>query len=398
MKVLAVSILYGLHKPKSGGQSRFYNIIIQLIKNKNRLIVLQASKNKDDADAELAKNYYFKEYHISNRTLAILTDVNIYFILKMIKILKDKQIDVIQFSGPWGIIASKFLVKLMRKRITIIYDAHNVESDITEHTFKNNPKYSFLERVFILNYTYLQEKFAVKICDHILSVSHEDKMQFIEKYNIDEKKVTVIPSGVNIINLTTLEDKYEIKKEFGVERNKLVIIFHGAYFHLPNNEAIDLIKNYIAPKVMKINKDILFVIAGFDVPIFEDENVKSIGFVKDLYSLLHAADLAIVPIRGGGGTRLKILDYMGVGLPIVTTKKGIEGLNTKNGEHAIIVDDVNEAFINAIKYLIDNEQERKRIGANARRLAEEEYDWNKIGEKLDKLYKRILKEKKRANK
>ena len=112
--------------------------------------------------------------------------------------------------------------------------------------------------------------------------------------------------------------------------------------------------------------------------------------VKDLYPLLHAADLAIVPIRGGGGTRLKILDYMGVGLPIVTTKKGIEGINVKNGEEAIIVDDVNEKFVDAIKYLIDNKQEREKIGANARRLAEEEYDWDKIGEKLDKLYREIL--------
>ena len=75
--------------------------------------------------------------------------------------------------------------------------------------------------------------------------------------------------------------------------------------------------------------------------------------------------------------------------------KAIEGINAIKGEHAIVVDDVNEEFIDAIKYLIDNEQERERIGANARRLAEEEYDWDKIGEKLDKLYKTILEEIKR---
>jgi len=76
-------------------------------------------------------------------------------------------------------------------------------------------------------------------------------------------------------------------------------------------------------------------------------------------------------------------------LPIVTTKKGIEGIKAKNGEDAIIVDDVDEEFIDAIKYLVENEQERKRIGANARKLAEEEYDWEKIGGKLDKLYREI---------
>ena len=392
MDILAIPILHGLHKPKSGGQNRFYNITVQLAKGENIVTILQASKNRDSADVGLAENYYFTEYHVSNRTLAILTDVNIDFILKIIKILKHKEIDIIQFSGPWGIMVSKILAKLMQKRIPIIYDAHNVESDIAEHTFKNNPEYSLLERVFVLNYIYFQEKLAVKSCAHILSVSHEDKMRFIEKYNIDEKKVTVIPSGVNIIDLTALGDKYKIRKELGIEQNKSVVLFHGAYLHLPNREATDLIKNYIAPELMKANEDILFVIAGFGIPVFEEDNIKSIGFVKDLYSLLHAADLAVVPIRGGGGTRLKILDYMGVGLPIVTTKKGIEGITAKNGEDAIIVDGVGEEFINAIKYLIDDEQERKRIGANARRLAEEEYDWAKIGEKLDGLYRKILME------
>jgi glycosyltransferase involved in cell wall biosynthesis len=199
------------------------------------------------------------------------------------------------------------------------------------------------------------------------------------------------------MELPTLKDKDEIKKELDIDKNNLVIIFHGSHFHPPNREAIDLIKNDIAPEIMKVDKDIVFVIAGFDVPVFEEENIKSVGYVADIYSLIHAADMAIVPILSGGGTKLKVLDYMGVGLPIVTTKKGIEGINAKNGEDAIIVGDVNAKFTDAIKYLIDNKQEREKIGANARKLAEEEYDWDKIGEKLDNLYREILEGKRHAN-
>ena len=79
-------------------------------------------------------------------------------------------------------------------------------------------------------------------------------------------------------------------------------------------------------------------------------------------------------------------------------EKEFGGIEAENGKHATIVDAVNEEFINALKYLIDNEQERERIGANARRLAEEEYDWDKIGEKLNALYKRIVAERSNANK
>lgn len=390
MNILIISVGYGLFKPKSGGRNRFYNLATQLIKKGGKLTVLQPSRYKESIDDALADVYYFR-VSFRNRTFGTITDINVDFIIKFANIIQKQKIDVVQVSSPYGVISSKLVTKLLRKNIPIIYDAHNIQSDLTQCSF-NDPKATFLEKIFALIYAPLQEKIAVKCADKILSVSQEDRMRFIEEYGINEKKVSVIPSGVNILNLTLLKDKDKIRNELGIEGNKLVIVFHGSFFHSPNREAMDQIKNYIAQEIMKVDKDILFVIAGLGVPFFEDENIKSVGFVEDIYSLIHAADLAIVPILSGGGTRLKIHDYMGVGLPIVTAKKGIEGINAKNYEHAIIVDDVNEEFIDAIKYLIDNEKERKRIGANARKLAEEEYDWNKMGKKLDGLYKRILME------
>lgn len=395
MKILVISSTVGLFKPKSGSRNRFYNLVTQLIKKGGKATVLQPSRYKESIDDALAEVYYYR-VNLGNRTFGTITDLNIGFIMKFAKIIKKQKIDIIQVNGNSGVISSKLVTKLLRNDTPIIYDAHNVQSDISKY-ISNDPKISFLEKIFALIYTPLQERIAVKCADHIISVSHEDRMRFIEKYGINEKKVTVIPSGVNIIDLTLLKDKDKIRNELGIDGNKLVIIFHGSYFYLPNREAMDLIINHIASKIRKSNPNVIFVIAGLDVPLFEKDNIKSIGFVEDIYSLLYAADIAIVPILGGGGTRLKILDYMGVGLPIVTTKKGIEGINAKNNEHAIVVDDVNEGFIDAISLLINNKEERKRIGANARKLAEEEYDWEKIGEKLDKLYRRILEERKNAN-
>ena len=396
MNILIISVGYGLFKPKSGGRNRFYNLAMQLIKKGGKLTVLQPSRYKESTDATLAEIHYYR-VNFWNRTFGTITDLNVDFIIKFVKIIQKQKIDIIQVSSPYGVIASKLVTKLLRRNVPIIYDAHNVQSDLAQCSL-NDPKATFLEKIFALIYMPLQERMAVKYADHILSVSQEDKMRFIEKYSITQQNITVIPSGVDIIDLPALKDKDEIKKELDIDKNKLAIIFHGSYFHPPNREAIDLIKNDIAPEIMKVDKDIVFVIAGFDVPVFEEENIKAVGFVEEIYSLIHAADMAIAPILSGGGTRLKILDYMGVGLPIVTTKKGIEGINAKNGEHVIIVDDVNEEFIDAIKYLIDNEQERKRIGANARKLAEEEYNWDKIGEKLDKLYRGILEERTHADK
>lgn len=398
MNILVISSSTGLFEPKSGGQNRFCNLVTGLAKRRNHVLALCPAQYKTKkSQIVLTREYHFKQYSIKNRKLTLFLDFNIYFAFKVFRILKAEKIDIMQIYSFRGILSSKILTKLCNKNCFIVYDAHNVYADSVKYDSRN-PKNSSLERFLANNITLILEKIAVNLADHIITVSYEDRNRFCKKYRVRAEKITVIPSGVNISESTVLKDKNKLKKEFGITLNKKIIIFHGSYFYFPNKEAMDLIINFIAPKLKKTHPNVLFVIAGLDVPLFEKDNIKSIGFAEDIYSLLHTADIAIVPILGGSGTRLKVLDYMGVGLPIVTTKKGIEGINAKNGEDVIIVDEVNEGFIDAIKYLIDNEQECKRIGANARRLAEEEYDWTKIIEKLDKLYKGILEEKKRANK
>lgn len=220
------------------------------------------------------------------------------------------------------------------------------------------------------------------MADHILTVSKDDKKCFSRLYNIDEKKITVIPSGINLKNLNSVEPKKLVKEKYGIPLDKPMIIFHGAYSHFPNKEAIEKIENHIAPNL----KDLLFVIAGTGVPEYVKDNIYSIGFIKDLESFLKAADIAIVPLVSGGGTKIKILDYLNVGLPIVSTTKGMEGIDVNNYSDAIVVEDIDEKFLSAIKCLSKNKKKRDKIGKNARVLAEEKFDWNKIGLKLNRLY------------
>ena len=378
---------------KKGDEIRVYNLAKNL-STKNEIIILESTKYNNDSygkSDKFVKNlYFFNDYRIKNTRFGIIfMDLNPSFLFNLFKILKTKKIDIIQISFPWGIIATKILTKLKNYRIPVIYDAHNVQSDLSKILASKSNR-SRIKKLIILYYTPTLERFLVKFVNHIIAVGDNDRNRFIEKYSVNPEKITVIPSGTAIHNLKDIGNKYECKEKFNIDTDKLIIIFHGTYTFFPNKEAIDLIINYIAPTIMKQNPNVLFVIAGLDVPRIEKDNIKSIGFVEDIYSLIHAADIAIVPILRGGGTRLKILDYMGIGLPIVTTKKGIEGISAKNGEDAIIVDGVDEEFIDAIIHLINNKRERKRIGTNTRKLAEEEYNWDKIGEKLNGLYENLL--------
>lgn len=394
MNILCIPTSCGLSKPIIGGQNRFSNLIKEFKKRGNKVVVLESQRLMEPHDQRLAKIYTYKSDRFFNRELSIFRDVDIDFILKMIKILKNDKIDLIQITHPSGILAAKVLTKIMRNKIPIVYDAHNVDSNFAIENFANDPRYSKLKRLIMLIivvYRKFLEKTVCKyIVDHITSVSDEEREIFIKKYKLNKEKVSVIPSGCHIINLPEKKYKNGVKDEIGIDPNRLIIFFHGFFPYLPNKEAFKTIENYIAPTFKEINERVLFVIGGTGVPKFERANTKSLGFIEDLYKVMSMADIAIVPLTRGAGTKLKVLDYLSVGLPIVTTKKGIEGINAKNGEQAIIVDDVNDEFIDAIKYLIDNEQERKRIGANARRLAEEEYDWDKIGEKQIRIYEKLL--------
>ena len=393
MGILIIFPYGGMLRPQKGGQVRVYNLA-KTLSTKNEIIILESNKynNKSygDSDKFIKNLYFFNAYRTKNTRFGIaFMDFNPSFLFKLLKILKTEKIDIIQISFPLGIIATKILTMLKNYRIPIIYDAHNVQSDLSKIS-ASKPNRSRIKKPIILYYTPTLERFSVKFVNHIITVSNDDRNKFIEKYGVNPEKITAIPSGTNIININSLEKRSKVREELSIRPEEIIVVFHGTYAYPPNKEAIDLIIDYIAPKIEKLFNDVKFVIAGKDVPEFERDNLKGVGFVDNLHSFLNASDIAIVPLLRGGGTKLKILDYMGVGLPIVTTKKGIEGINAKNGEHAIIVDDVNEEFINAIKYLVNNEEERERIGANARRLAEEEYDWNRIGEKLDELYENLL--------
>lgn len=400
MNILVISTGSGLFKPISGDRSRFFNLAIQLAKQ-NRVIVFQPYIVKDISDISVGNVIYFKT-DIIDRNFGVFTDFNPHYIIKFLRMLLTNKIDIIQISHPSGVFASKLLCRVLRRNIPIIYDAHNVDSDsIQSIKYFLISSVPFIEKIktkFVIFLVPIIEKIAVNCADFIISVSETDRTRFIKKFRINPNRIAVIPSGVHVKSIIPQHDRTKLP-EINHDK-KVLIFFHGSFHQAANFEAFNLIRNYIVPVYTKTNDDdkAIFLVAGTNCPVFEENNIKSIGFVKDLYSLLQEVDIALVPIRAGGGTKLKMLDYMGIGLPIVTTKKGTEGIKTINGEHAIIVDDVNEKFVDAIKYLVNNEKERERIGSNARRLAEEEYDWDKIGEKLNALYKRIVAERLNANK
>jgi len=282
--------------------------------------------------------------------------------IELLRITRKEKIEIIIIEFPWGF----FSVKLLsRKKRIILYDSAGVESEFIEITALH-PKFPKILKPFARFYTKLYEMLVCKLANVVISVSNVDREYYIKNYGINRGKTILIQTPSSII-VQDFERTEEIKKKsrtkLGLPINKTIVIFHGVLPHPPNQEAFNLIENYIAPNIN--NPDILFVFAGTNVEEFESNNIKSLGFVEDLKDLLFSADFAIVPIISGSGMRVKCADYISANLPFITTDKGIEGLDfLERGEDYLGFKEVNEDFIEGINFLSKNKELQQQFQEN----------------------------------
>jgi glycosyltransferase involved in cell wall biosynthesis len=213
----------------------------------------------------------------------------------------------------------------------------------------------------------------------------------ILNYNISPYKTSVIPNGIDYMkfNLTNTQ-KTKIKNYLKLN-NKFVIIFHGSLDYGPNRDAVYKINDFIIPQVIKKIPNAIFLIMGRNPPtiINQSHYLKLTGYVPNLVNYLAAGDMAIVPILKGGGTKLKIFDYLAAGLPIVATYKAIEGVPLKNKVHVLLSDTINEEFIENILTLYNDQSYRERLSENCKNFAEN-YDWKNISQTLIQVYKKLV--------
>ena len=374
--------------PRGGAGNRALNLAKGLKKGGNTVIVLQSKKpaNRQVQSNDFEIHTYFQT--ICKRELFFFNDVNPFFWRAIVKLLTQRSVDIIHVELPWGVAAVWALTKLIGNKQKVVYSSQNIEATVENERARyarTEKRARFFEIVIAyieaLN-TRIVEPFAAHLSDLILCVCDADKVGFMDMYGINADKIELVPNGTA---LQEAQSASRDKDSLGLDESKLAVVFHGTYAYAPNKEAIHCIIDQIAPGVRGRHEP-EFVIAGNGVPRCElGSNVKCLGFVDEIYTLLKSSDIAIVPLQSGGGTRLKILDYFAVGLPVVTTRKGIEGIAAISQTHALIVDDTEE-FIEALAYLIDHPDERKRLGTNAFELVETQYDWEIIGRRLNELY------------
>jgi len=120
-----------------------------------------------------------------------------------------------------------------------------------------------------------------------------------------------------------------------------------------------------------------------------EPGVAALDYLPDLRPALSEARCCVVPMRIGGGTRVKILDAWALGKAVVSTSIGCEGLDAVDGEN-ILVRDTPAAFADAVLHVLHDAELRARLEHNARRTAVEGYSWNVVGQRLRMAYGELL--------
>ena len=222
--------------------------------------------------------------------------------------------------------------------------------------------------------------------DAVVCVSDNDRAQLL-KDGVKPGLLHTIPHGFNP-EPYRLPAREGLKKMFDLPDNSVLLAFHGTFSYPPNRDALQVFAEFLLPKLNGAGS-VFHVIAIGRNPPQEDlhPNIHFTGSVEAVGPWLKACDMAVIPLREGGGTRMKIIDCFAAGLPVVSTSKGIEGIPAVNGREAFICDDW-QAMANHVMELAQSRELRGQLSAAGLAFTSG-MDWKSLGGRYLELYSAI---------
>jgi len=213
-----------------------------------------------------------------------------------------------------------------------------------------------------------------------MSMLDADRLQQIAS----EAQTMVVPNGVDINELSP-----EVASEVAGR-----VVFIGPTYILANRDAVDFFLTDIWPHVRDGYPDATLRLLGRNAPANQARysqvaGVAGAGYVADVRPHLAQASCSVVPVRVGGGTRIKILESWAMGLPVVSTSLGCEGLAAVDGQNILIRDEP-ESFARAVVEILSNSDLRRRLRQEGRQTVENHYSWDRIGQRLRSTYMELI--------
>ncbi len=367
MKILVVIPHHTLLSPQ-GARVRLNGLISLLHWAEIHFLIPDNTPTCDRNDLPPERVYFFREPRIGPLHVPHLLDRSTHFAETLAHITRQNKFDLVVFNFPWGLSGARKTLN-----IPLVLLSHGVEAQFAKTALSNFGLARFGLGRFNFNFVPISTLFrswvthieseACRASDHILCMSELDKSELTKRYRLNWRKLSALSQPAR--HRPALHHKHTIRHRYGLPLDKCIAVFHGSWAHPPNQVAYHTLMSEIVPAVQQANPNLFFVTAGAGMPVLTQPGVRGVGFIEDLGDLLSCADLGVVPIFGGAGVRMKIYDYFMSNIPVVSTKKGAEGMEINSGEHALIADDTAAGMVTAILQLAADGSLRDRLTAGA---------------------------------
>ncbi|MBP8250983.1 MAG: glycosyltransferase family 4 protein [Herpetosiphon sp.] len=263
----------------------------------------------------------------------------------------------------------------------VICTAHNVAflAQIRRANAEPSPKIRLRRWLGALS-LFQYELRKLRHCDLVITLNEVDRAMVLRW--LPRLNVHAVPSGMNL-------------SEWRVCRHpqpKPEILFVGNYHHPPNVEGALWLAHEVLPLVVRERPDARLILAGRAptqaVRDCANDQIHVTGDVADMRDLYARASVVAAPIFWGSGVRIKILEALACGLPLVTTSLAAEGIDLQHETDALFANDAS-SFAAALVRVLNHAELRQRLGDAGRAVIEREYDWHQIGARLTQLYQQL---------
>ena len=373
--------------PKNGGALRCYHLCTELATyfdvtlitlqpasdivdtNFKNITILNPAKplNLDGFKTKLVNAIKYRWYMGTLKGPAEATVLDFYPVLKQLS--KTETFDYILMEHLSSMALGKAIKNWWPNALRIV-DQHNVDHLL----YKQSHDLSIKKHKKTFNRLKHQESHMHTYADYFLACSTKDVAKLFH-LNKNRIKGVVVPNGTTQKNF--------VQRDF----SEPSLIFCGSLDYVPNKNGLLWFYEMIWPKLKMTIKGITLTVIGRNgqdntyAPLKIDPQINFIGEVKDVAPYYQKNNIAIVPLLKGSGTRLKILEAMSFGLPVISTSIGAEGIDYIENEHIIIANDP-IAFQQVIIDTVNKPAILKNLASESLLLINEKYNWQSIVRKM----------------
>lgn len=309
---------------------------------------------------------------------------------KLAEALRSSTFDTVQIEGV-HLLEYLPMIRKFPMRPAILADWHNIESELMSRFGRSCTSYAkkaaawrtakLIERV---------ENRLLRDCDAHTVTSERERQKLLAR--CPAANIQVIPNGVDAAHYSA-DARGEVEVRSRERHTKDSILFVGSMDYHANSDAVQWFARCVWPAILRKHPDLHFYIVGRDpspeVRALVTDHIHVTGTVEDVRTFYMRAVAAVVPIRCGSGTRLKILEAMAAGVSVISTRLGAEGIDVEDDVHLLMADSSIQ-IAEAVDRIVSSPETRARLSAAARNLVVKHYDWSVSGHRLYQIHRTLM--------